>query len=85
METAIRKFGNSKGAIIPAVLLKELGLDVDDKLDARVENGRLVIEPVSKPDYSLDQLLAQSADIDMSLSEEEQSWINSPDVGKEVV
>ncbi len=28
MEIQIRKIGNSKGAVIPAPLLKELGLDI---------------------------------------------------------
>lgn len=85
METVIRKFGNSKGAIIPAVLLKELGLDVNDKIDAKAENGRLVIEPVSKQEYSLSDLLEQSKGVDMSLDESERQWLNSVDVGKEVV
>ena len=49
METTIRKFGNSKGAIIPAVLLKELNLDVNDKVDAKAVDGRIVIEAISKP------------------------------------
>ena len=35
MQTTIRKFGNSKGAILPAQLLKGLGLDVNDKVYTR--------------------------------------------------
>ena len=85
METTIRKFGNSKGAIIPAVLLKELGLDINDKVDAKLEGGRLIIEPLSKPEYSLDELLAQSNDCDLSLSEEDSAWLNSPSVGREEI
>lgn len=85
MESVIRKFGNSKGAIIPAALLKELSLDVDDKLEIKLEDGRLVIEPVSKKKYSLKALLAASEGVDMSLNEEDKIWLNVPDVGKEQI
>ena len=85
METVIRKFGNSKGAILPAPLLKELNLDLDDKIDARVENGRIVIERLDKHEYSLDELLAQCPQEKMKLSVEDQSWLNDSPVGKEIV
>jgi len=49
METVIRKYGNSKGVIIPAALLKELDLDVNEKIDVKTENGRIIIEPVRQP------------------------------------
>lgn len=60
METSLRNIGNSKGAVIPAQLLKELGIHVGDKLDAKAENGTLIISPIhSKPKYILNELLAQ--------------------------
>ena len=64
METSLRNIGNSKGAVIPAKVLKELKLDVGDKLEAKAENGRLIITPVRepKPKYTLDQLLAKCDD-----------------------
>ncbi|MBO9492207.1 hypothetical protein J7384_17735 [Endozoicomonas sp. G2_1] len=86
METTIRKFGNSKGAIIPAVLLKELELDVNHKVDAKVESGRLVIEPIiEKPEYTLDQLLAQSSPESVTLNDEDKAWLNDAPVGREKV
>lgn len=57
METVIRKYGNEKGIIIPASLLKELALDVNAKVDVKTENGRIVIELPRQPEYSLDELL----------------------------
>ena len=83
METTIRKFGNSKGAIIPAVLLKELGLNLNDKVDAKAENGRIIIEPIYKRDYSLEELLSQCEASTMSLDDEDKNWLNSPAVGRE--
>ena len=86
METIIRKFGNSKGAIIPAALLKELDLDVNHKVDAKVESGRIVIEPILEtPEYSLDELLAQSPAESVALTDEDKEWLNSPTVGREQV
>jgi antitoxin MazE len=85
METTIRKFGNSKGVIIPAVLLKELNLDVNDKVDAKAVDGRIVIEAISKPEYSLNELLSQCNESSMALDKEDKAWLNSPDIGREQI
>ena len=85
METVIRKYGNSKGVIIPAALLKELDLDVNEKIDVKSENGRIVIEPVRKPEYSLNELLAQCEPEAMALDDEDKVWLNNPPVGKEAL
>jgi len=49
MESAIKKFGNSAGVIIPKPLLQEIGAEIGDRLDLRVIDGRVVIEPLRKP------------------------------------
>lgn len=60
METSLRSIGKSKGAVIPAQLLKKLNITVGDKLDVKAENGTLVITPKSlKPKYTLNELLAK--------------------------
>jgi len=33
-------------------------LEVDDAVDIREEDGRIVIEPVERPEYDLDELVA---------------------------
>ena len=85
MEIAIRKIGNSKGAVIPAPLLKELGVDAGQIMQANVIDGRLVIEKMKQPEYSLNDLLAQCSPENMTLDEEDKSWLNDTPVGKEVV
>lgn len=84
METSLRSIGNSKGAVIPAQLLKELNISLGDKLDAKAENGALVITPKSvKPKYTLAELLAQcdeSAPIPETLVE----WDSAQPVGNEL-
>lgn len=44
MRTTIRKIGNSRGVLIPAALLAEC--NIQDEIDLRIENDRLIIEPV---------------------------------------
>jgi antitoxin MazE len=45
---AIRKFGNSAGVIIPNPLLSEIGAQAGDRVELKVESGRLVIERVRR-------------------------------------
>lgn len=85
MKTALREIGNSKGAVFPAQLIKALGLDVGDELDATTENGRLIFTPVRrlKPKYNLDQLLAEcdpTAPVPADLA----AWEQLESVGQEV-
>ena len=49
MQSALKKFGNSAGVIIPKPLLSEIGVQAGDGVDLRVEDGRLVIEPSRNP------------------------------------
>jgi len=83
MEISIRKIGNSKGAVIPAPLLKELGVDAGHIMQANVVDGRLVIEKMSTPEYSIDELLAQCQPEVMSLDSDDSAWLNDIPVGKE--
>jgi antitoxin component of MazEF toxin-antitoxin module len=85
MEICIRKIGNSKGAVFPAPLIKELGVDAGQILQANVVDGRLVIEKMNKPEYSLDQLLAACEPSAMTLDEDDIKWLNATLVGKESI
>lgn len=46
MKISIRRVGNSKGIIIPAAVLDQVGLE--DEADMTVENGALVVRPPQK-------------------------------------
>lgn len=84
METQLRKLGNSKGAVIPAKLLKELNIDVGDKLEAKAVDGALVITPIAtKPKYALADLLAQ-CDNGAPISEELSEWDEATTIGVEI-
>lgn len=47
MRTHLRKIGNSKGVLIPAAMLAELG--VSDEVEIHLEGQRLVVEPIKQP------------------------------------
>ncbi|KRA42236.1 AbrB/MazE/SpoVT family DNA-binding domain-containing protein [Devosia sp. Root635] len=46
MQSALKKFGNSAGIVIPKPMLSEIGAQAGDRIDISVENGRIVLAPV---------------------------------------
>lgn len=54
----IRKWGNSLAIRFPQSLLAQIGLDADALVELHVEEGRLIVSPIRRPKYSLEQLLA---------------------------
>lgn len=58
MRTTVKKWGNSAAVRIPVNVLQGAQLDLEDAVDVRDEDGRIVIEPVRARGYDLTQLLA---------------------------
>jgi antitoxin MazE len=61
MQVLIKKWGNSASVRIPATVMAAASISVDQAVDVREENGRIVIEPIRAPSYDLNDLLAQMA------------------------
>lgn len=57
MKATVRKWGNSAAIRIPVTMMHAIGLDIDAPVDVREEAGKIVIEPVHKKLYELDELL----------------------------
>ena len=51
MNVAVAKWGNSSALRIPSNILKQLSIQIGDKLDLKIEDNRIVIEQ-SKPDLT---------------------------------
>ncbi len=83
MKTALRVIGNSKGAVIPAALLRELNLNVGDQLDAQAVDGVLILTPSRKPKYTLAELLAQ-CDPSAPMPDEMTDWDRMNPMGNEI-
>ena len=58
MQVKIRKWGNSAAVRLPAAVMEAANLSLDQTLDVREERGRIVIEPMRIPVFSLDALVA---------------------------
>ena len=83
MQTNIRKWGNSAGAIIPAPIMAEAGLVLGDSVDIEAVDGKIVIKQVA-PTYTLDELLNASPVETVSLDDEDKAWLHDVPVGKEL-
>jgi len=53
----IRKWGNSAAVRLPAAALEQAGLSIDDPVEVREEDGRIVIEPIKSMHIDLDKLI----------------------------
>jgi antitoxin ChpS len=82
--TNLRKVGGSIMLAVPPVLLNLLQLKAGETVSLDVENGRLVVEPKSRPRYTLTELLSES-DYSRPLSKEEREWVEAPAVGGELL
>ena len=47
MRTTVRKIGNSRGVLIPSALLT--ACRIEPEIELRIDEGRLVLEPVRAP------------------------------------
>ena len=57
MKTRIRKWGNSAAVRTHASIMSGATLRIDQCVDVREEQGRIVIEAVWTPSYDLDALI----------------------------
>jgi len=80
MITKVQKWGNSQGLRIAKHLLNEAHISVDDEVEVIVQDGDIVVRPVSRRrgKYELKKLVAQMPD---DYKPCEQDW--GEPVGKE--
>ena len=82
--TNLRKVGGSVMLAVPPALLDLLHLKAGAAVGVAVDGGRLVVEPVTRPRYTLAELLAAS-DYSQPRSDEEQDWVNGAAIGGELI
>ncbi len=59
MLTKVQKWGNSVALRIPKAFADEMQITADTAVELSIEGGKLVISPVERPEYLLEELLAQ--------------------------
>lgn len=57
MQTKIQKWGNSLAVRIPTAFVKEAHVAYGTTVDISVDDGKIVIDPQSEPEYRLEDLL----------------------------
>lgn len=62
MVTQVQKWGNSLALRIPKVYADEIKIKQNTPIEFSIVNGSLVIRPVRKPKYTLEELLAGITD-----------------------
>jgi antitoxin ChpS len=82
--TNLRKVGGSIMLAVPPAILELLQLRAGATVGVSVDAGRLVVEPSPKPRYTLEELL-EGSDYSGPRSAEEQEWLDSPAVGRELL
>jgi antitoxin MazE len=58
MRAVVKMWGNSASVRIPAAILGESGLQVDQAVNIRSEHGRVIIEPYHEMEADLTDLIA---------------------------
>jgi antitoxin MazE len=58
MRSFVKKWGNSASVRIPSGIMESARLGVDEPVDIREEDGRIIIEPIRRNEFDIDQLLA---------------------------
>ena len=80
----LKEVGGSTVLPLSHAVLSELGLKADSRVAVRVDAGRIVVEPIGRPRYTLAELMAQ-CDLSLPLSAEEREWLDAPRVGAEEI
>jgi antitoxin ChpS len=82
--TKLRTVGGSVMFAIPKAILDGLHLSPDTSVALSVSNGKLIIDPHPRPQYSLSELLAL-CDAEAPATVDDQAWLNDAPAGREVI
>jgi antitoxin ChpS len=83
--TNLRKVGGSVMLAVPPAILDQLQLKAGATIGLAVEGDRLILQPQSKPRYTLEELLAKcDCSSPLERTEEELEWLNLKPVGREL-
>jgi antitoxin ChpS len=80
----LRKVGGSVMLAVPPAILEMVHLGSGSTVSITVEDGRLVIAPEPKKQYSLEELLAQ-CDPSAPLTDEDSQWTSQTPAGQELI
>lgn len=62
MRTKIQRWGNSLALRIPRPLAEEIPLAENSQVDLKIVDGQMVVTPIPRPSFTLEELVAQITD-----------------------
>jgi antitoxin MazE len=80
MKAMVKKWGNSAAVRIPASVLEAARVQLDQPVDVREEQGRIVIEALRPEQYDIEDLVTQITDenrhvaVDMGPAAGKEAW-----------
>ena len=84
MQTNLRKVGGSVMLAVSPAFLEELKICPGSIVDVALREGQLIVKPITKPKYTLAELLAK-CDPNAKMPKEDKLWLSSSPVGKEIL
>ena len=81
----LRNLGGSVVMAVPKKILSLARLDAGSTVDVSVENGRLIVEPCKKPQYTLAELLSRCPRSDLAPQCKQRPWLRGSAVGREML
>ncbi|MDR2154404.1 MAG: antitoxin [Burkholderiaceae bacterium] len=82
--TNLRKVGGSTMLVVPPAFLDQLHLQAGATVSLTISDDRLVIESVSRPRYTMAELLAAS-DYSQPQPPDQREWVDAPVAGRELI
>lgn len=83
MTITLRKLGKSVVMDVPVQILNMMHIGVGTQMHVNVVDGKLVVEPTTRPLFTLAELIAQCDEENMALTAEDNEWLNANPVGIE--
>ena len=81
----LRNLGGSVVMAVPKKILGLVHLDAGSTVELSVENGRLIVDPSSKPRYTLAELLSRCRPGDLAPGRADKLWLRGGPVGRELI
>ena len=80
----IRKSGNEQIISLPKLLLEQIGVGIGDRLDATLQDGKIILEPRKVKELTLEEIL-EGITPETYQTEEDREWMEMRSVGKELL
>lgn len=83
--TSLRKVGGSVMVTLPPAFLEQLNLKHNSPVELFIKDNHLIINPITKPSYTLEELLAASDYESLTTEERNMEWIDNTGIGNELL